>query len=119
MQRLADIGVADYETRFAFAGELATQFSRRREPVQDVLSWWLDWWQDLLLVKAGCGEAVTNLDMENRLADAARAYSLADIRAFIGILQRAREYLRQNVNAHLVLESLMLSLPRMERSVSA
>jgi len=118
MQRLLDIVNADYEERFTYAAELAVQFSRRREPVQEVLDLWLDWWRDLLLIKVGCNEAITNVDLEATLIDSARDYKLAQVKAFINSIQAAGEQLRQNANPQLVLEVLMLSIPRRKESIS-
>ncbi len=117
-QRLLDIAKADYEESFAYAAELAAQFSQRRESVQEILDLWLDWWRDLLLVKVGCNEAITNVDLEATLIDGARGYKLAQIKAFINSIQAAGEQLRQNANPQLVLEVLMLSMPRKEESIS-
>ena len=118
MQRLLDIINADYEERFTYAAELAAQFSQRRESVQEVLALWLDWWRDLLLVKVGCNEAITNVDLETTLIDSARGYKLAQIKAFINSIQAAGEQLRQNANPQLVLEVLMLSIPKREEGIS-
>lgn len=63
IDRLLNVVNADYEERFAYATQLATQFSSNRESVYGVLALWLDWWHDLLLVKAGLGETITNIDM--------------------------------------------------------
>ncbi len=117
MQGLLDIVNADYEERFTYAAELATQFSQKRESVQEVLTLWLDWWRDLLLVKIGCNEATTNVDLEDTLIDSARVYGLAQIRAFINSIQAAGEQLRQNANPQLVLEVLMLSMPKKEEGI--
>ncbi len=117
-QRLLDIINADYEERFTYATELAAQFSQRRESVQEVLDLWRDWWRDLLLVKVGGNEAITNVDLEAPLIDSARGYKLAQIKAFINSIQAAGEQLRQNANPRLVLEVLMLSMPRREESIS-
>ncbi|MFC1952300.1 ATP-binding protein [Chloroflexota bacterium] len=117
-QRLLDITHADYEECFAYAAEMATQFSRRRKLVQEVLTLWLDWWRDLLLVKVGCNEAITNVDLEDALVDSATSYNLAQIKAFINSLQAAGEQLTQNANPQLVLEVLMLSIPQKEENIS-
>ena len=118
MQRLVDIINADYEESFTYAAELAAQFSQRRESVQEVLALWLDWWRDLLLVKIGCNEAITNVDLEATLIDSAKSYKLTQIRAFINSIQAAGEQLRQNANPQLVLEVLMFSIPRRKESIS-
>ncbi len=112
--RLLDIINADYDQRFDYASQLAVQFSQNRGLVQEVLDLWLDWWRDLMLVKVGCGDTITNADLEARLAEMVRGYSLAQIKAFIDSIQAAGEQLRQNANPRLVLEVLMLDIPRKE-----
>jgi DNA polymerase-3 subunit delta' len=114
VDRLLDIASGDYEERFDYAAQLVAQFSQNRSLVQEILDLWLDWWRDLLLVKLGCGGAITNIDHQAMLVDLARGYNLAEVRAFINSIQAAGEQLRQNANPRLVLEVLMLSIP--ERS---
>jgi len=111
MDRLLDILDADGERRFAYASQLAVQFGRDRRAVQDILDLWLDYWRDLLLIKIGCDDAVTNADMLATLEERAGGYSLAHIRSFIDSIQAAEEQLGQNANPRLVLEVLMLSIP--------
>ena len=112
LDRLVDIIIADYEERFTYAAELAGQFSQRRGLVWEILDLWLSLWRDLLLVKVGFGEAVTNVDLEAKLADLAGGFSLAEIRAVIASLLSAGDELKQNANPRLVLEVLMLGIPR-------
>ncbi len=112
MDRLLGIIDADYEERFAYAFQLVAQFSQSRGTVQERLGLWLDWWRDLMLVKIGCGDTVTNIDRLATLTEMAKGYSLAQIKAFIDSIQASREQLRQNANPQLVLEVLMLDIPR-------
>ena len=118
MQRLLDSTDADYEQRFTYAAELALQFNQRRGSVQEILALWLDWWRDLLLIKVGCNQAITNVDLEATLIDSARGYHLAQIKTFINSIQAVGEQLRQNANPQLVLEVLMLSIPKREEGIS-
>jgi len=115
LDRLLDIINTDYEERFAYAAQLVTQFSQNREWVQEILDLWLDWWRDLLLIKVGCNDIITNVDRSATLIEKARDYNLAQIKAFINSIQAAGEQLRQNANPRLVLEVLMLSIPERER----
>ena len=114
VNRLLDIINAGYEERFAYAAQLAAQFSKNRGLVQEILDLWLDWWRDLMLVKVGCGNYITSVDLEARLVEVVRDYSLAQIRDFINSIKAAGEQLRQNANPRLVLEVLMLDIPRKE-----
>ncbi len=111
IDRLLDIVNGDYEERFDYVSHLAAQFSQSRGLVQEVLDLWLEWWRDLLLVKLGCNDTITNIDQEAMLVDMGRGYNLAQIKSFINSIQAAGEQLGQNANPRLVLEVLMLSIP--------
>jgi len=119
LNKVIDIINADYEERFAYAAELATQFGQSRGAIKGVLDLWLGWWHDLLFVKVDCGDAVTNVDLLDTLLEIARGYSLAQIRAVINSIQSAWEQLKQNANPRLVLEVLMFSIPRREGRVNS
>ncbi|MFC1918560.1 ATP-binding protein [Chloroflexota bacterium] len=111
LDELLDIANADGEARFTYAAKLVAQFSQNRGLVQERLDLWLDWWRDLLLVKVGLGDIVTNVDRLTTLSDIARIYSLAQVKSFIDSILAAGEQLKQNANPRLVLEMLMLSIP--------
>jgi len=115
IDRLLDIINADYEERFAYATQLVAQFNQNRGVVNEILDLWLDYWRDLMLVKVGCSDDITNVDLEAPLIKTAGDYSLAQIRAFISSVQAADEQLKQNASPRLVLEVLMLSIPRKEK----
>ena len=104
----------DYEARFAYVGKLAAGFSQNRRLVYDVLDRWLDYWRDLMLVKLGIPDMITNSDKREALMKMAGGYSLSRIRNYIRSIESAGTQLKQNVNARLALEVLMLDLPREE-----
>jgi DNA polymerase-3 subunit delta' len=108
---LVDLSHASLKQRLAYAAELAAQFSRSREEVEEVLALWLQWWHDLLLVKGGDGKFVTNIDQQSMLFQQAKHLSTRQVMDFIYHLQATREQLEQNANPRLVLEVLMLSMP--------
>ncbi len=107
--RLASGGM---DERFAYAAQLANQFSQDRESVNGVLSLWLVWWHDLMLVKGGSGDFTANVDQEETLLSEAKRYSLTQIRGFMQSLRQAMAQLEQNANPRLVLEVLMFSIPK-------
>ena len=111
LTRLIELDQASREQRFSYAAELATQFSKNREEVEEVLSLWLNWWRDLLLVKGGGSQFISNLDYQSTLFRYAQAYSLRQIRDFIYAIEAAAKQLDQNANPRLVLEVLMLNIP--------
>ncbi len=115
LDELLNIINADYEERFTYAAQLVAQFSQNRGLVQERLDLWLEWWRDLLLVKVGCSDDITNIDRLAMLIDMARDYSLTQIKAFINSIRATGDQLRQNANPRLVLEVLMLSIPETGR----
>ncbi|MFC2034647.1 ATP-binding protein [Chloroflexota bacterium] len=112
---LLDIINAGCEERFAYAAQLAAQFSQNRELVQERLNSWIGWWRDLLLVKVGCSSDVTNIDRLATLIDMSRGYSLTQIKVFCNSIRVAGDQLKRNANSRLVLEVLMLDIPEAER----
>jgi DNA polymerase-3 subunit delta' len=100
------------EQRFAYAQELASQFSQNRRAGAEIIEIWLDWWRDLMLIKGGCKEAIINVDYEIALEEQARGLSLSEIKGFLANLCLLQEEISKNVNPRLALEWLMLNLPR-------
>lgn len=98
--------------RFAYAQELASQFSQNRRAGAEIIEIWLDWWRDLMLIKGGCKEAIINVDYEIALEEQARELSLNEIKGFLANLCLLQEEISKNVNPRLALEWLMLNLPR-------
>ena len=111
LDRTYDIIVAGCEERFAYASRLAGQFSQNRKLVYGALDLWLDYWRDLMLVKLGCRDTVTNIDRVEKLVEMSGGYRLAQIKGFIDSIRAAAEQLRLNVNPRLALEVLMLDIP--------
>ena len=111
LDELLNVINTDYEGRFAYVAQLVTLFHKSRGLVQEILDLWLEWWRDLMLVKVGCSDRITNVDFEAVLLKMTKGYSLAQIRSFLDSIREAGEQLRQNANPRLVLEVLMLSIP--------
>lgn len=112
---ILDIISYDYEERFLYAARLARQFTLKREATLDVLNLWIDLWRDLLLIKTGLNEAITNIDIENELSKLAMGISLLDVRCVIDKIQEAMQNLRRNANPRLALEVLMMDIPSRKR----
>jgi len=111
LNELQELTASGLEQRFSFAAKLAAQFGKSREAVEGTLNLWLEWWRDLLLVKAGCTELITNVDREDFLVQYSEGYSLSEVRGSMEAIREAWGQLAQNANARLVLEVLMLSIP--------
>jgi DNA polymerase-3 subunit delta' len=114
MDQIISAVKGDYEDRFAYVARLAAGFSQNRRAVYDTLDRWVDYWRDLMLVKLDCPDMITNIDRKEEIIKMAGSYSLNRIRNYIKSIESAAIQLKQNVNARLALEVLMLDLPREE-----
>ncbi len=94
-----------------WAQELAEAFGRDRDQVLEALDVLADWWRDVLVIKAGVPDLVTNVDREAELRQVAGQLGIDDILRAVGQLRRARRLLEQNVHPRLTLDNLVLSLP--------
>jgi DNA polymerase-3 subunit delta' len=110
--KLVSLLTAGLEQRFAYAQDLASQFSQDRKVGADIVEAWFNWWRDLMLVKGGCKEAIINVDYETVLEEQAGGLSLSEIKEFLANLGLLQEEISKNVNPRLALEWLMLNLPR-------
>jgi DNA polymerase-3 subunit delta' len=119
LDELIEVIETDLDKRFAYAVKLAAQFSQNRAVVQEQIGTWISWWRDMLLVKTGCVDYVTNIDRLAILNDMVRSYSINQIQTFIKDIQAAGEQLKQNANPRLVLEVLMLNIPAAVRTRNA
>lgn len=112
IDRLIPLLTASLGQRFAYAQELATQFSQERKPVMEIMETWLSWWRDLMLIKSKCKEAITNVDYEAVLEKQASNLYPSEIKDFANNLLLTEEQIFRNVNARLAFESLMLNMPK-------
>lgn len=103
---------AGLQQRFAYAQELAREFSQDRRTVAEVMPIWLGLWHDFMLTKCSRREAITNIDYVETIEAISRQLTLAEIKDFIANLYSAIEDISKNANALLTLELLMLSMPR-------
>jgi DNA polymerase III subunit delta' len=111
MERLIDIIEGNLDSRFEYASELSSRFSQKRIEIQEMLDEWMDFWRDILLVKAGLMDEVINLDYNTRLQSLADGFNINEIRAAISAIAATQKQLRQNASPRLVLEVLMLDMP--------
>jgi DNA polymerase III subunit delta' len=115
-ERMLAMVRGDYSERFAAANQLAMQFGKKRETVYETLGTWAGWWRDILLVKTGCSGDIINIDYLPGLAKMAGDFSLIQIKTAIQSILEAGEQLRLNGNSRLVMEALMLNLPKPEKT---
>ncbi|MBC7257931.1 MAG: DNA polymerase III subunit delta' [Chloroflexi bacterium] len=102
---------SDLVERWQWAAEASTD----RRAVRELLDFWVSWWRDVLLVAAGQGDNIANLDRRDAL-QAVAAWCPADsARAFLAQALRTMRSLAQNVNTRLALEVLTMDMPSAPR----
>ena len=111
LERMLEICRSGLDTRFSYANELATIFSRDREAVRQVLFLWLRWWRDLLLIQEGGGDYVHHTDRSAELDVHREGLTTIQIVAFVKRIHHTLEALDHNASPRLALEVLMLNLP--------
>jgi DNA polymerase-3 subunit delta' len=111
IDRLVSLLTAGLEQRFAYAQDLAIQFSQNRKAGAETIEVWLDWWRDLMLTKGGCQDAIINVDYRTVLEEQASGLSLSEVKESLTNLGLLQEAISKNVNPRLALEWLMLNLP--------
>jgi DNA polymerase-3 subunit delta' len=100
-----------YEARFAYASAMAAQFARHNGLTEEFLDNLLDFWRDLLLVKIGANDVITNVNIISELRKNAALFTIEQLRRFAGEIRAARQQLLRNASPRLVLEVLMLNMP--------
>lgn len=105
--------VASGETAAAlrWAQELAEGFGRDRDQILEALDVLAEWWRDLLVVRAGAADLVTNVDREDEIRKLAQRLDFGTILDAVRQVRRARRLLEQNVHPRLTLDNLALALP--------
>jgi DNA polymerase III subunit delta' len=103
----------DYSDRFAAAAQLILQFSKKRENVYEELDAWSGFWRDVLLAKTCCHDNIINSDFLPVIIEMAGSFTLVQIRTALKSIKDAVDQLKLNGNAKMVMEVLMLNIPRL------
>jgi DNA polymerase-3 subunit delta' len=100
--------------RLVRARALSERWTSQPETVRDTLRVWLSWWRDVLLVQLGLVHRVVHLESgeQHALGAAASQVDPVATRAALLAIQQTLTDLDTNVNPRLVLDLLLLRLPR-------
>jgi len=106
---IALLGASRIE-RLAGGRRLSERWAAHPEAVRETLRAWLSWWRDVVLLQLGRADRI-RIEMRamQAVADQVDALSMRETAAS---LQQALADLDMNVNARLVLDLLLLRLPR-------
>jgi DNA polymerase-3 subunit delta' len=91
--------------------KLAARWANYKEKeLQRFFDMILFWFRDILILGQGGGKWLINYDKVEELAREKDKYSVKEIKKIMETIEKARYYLKSNVNQKLVLESLWLKL---------
>lgn len=113
-RQLADALGGSRLDRLMRARALSERWYGHPEDVRETLRVWMSWWRDVLLVQLGLTSRVVHLEPTERAAleQAAGRVTAAAARQAAAAIQQSLTDLDTNVNARLVLDLLLLRLPR-------
>lgn len=94
--------------KFAYAERL----SKDKDAMRQTLLIWLSYWRDVFLRAAGAETPLINLDRNMEIEFIAGRLDLTAARTTVHEIESALEKMSKNVNARLLMEVLLLSLPR-------
>ncbi|MEA1958611.1 MAG: DNA polymerase III subunit delta' [Chloroflexota bacterium] len=114
LEAIPRIASAGRVERLEYSTQLANLFSKNRSELWGIMSIWISWWRDLLLIKGQCQDIVTNIDRKTALESEAMHYDMKGIKGFIDKLMRSITELEWNANPRLIFDVLMLSMPKRE-----
>ncbi len=112
LENLLALLPADRIRRFAFAEDAA----KDRSTLVALLTVWLSFWRDMLMVASGAPSALTNIDYRAHLEALAAVVPPERALAVVQAILQALDDVDHYVNTRLVAENLMLAFPLIPNS---
>jgi DNA polymerase-3 subunit delta' len=110
-ERLNDLQTllpASRVAKFAYAEKL----SKDKDAMRQTILIWLSYWRDVMLRTAQAETPLTNVDLNMEIEFLAGRLDLPAARRVVSSLESALEKMERNVNSRLLLEVLLLDLPK-------
>ncbi len=114
LDQLEEILAMNLRGRLKYVEKLQRSKGQARETYSFLIATWLTFWRDVLICSEAGEVPLVNLEKEELIRHTAAGLNLQQV---AGILQRhedALTMLDQYVNSRLILENLLLNLPRLE-----
>lgn len=90
----------------------ADKLSKDKDAMRQTILVWLSYWRDVLLRVAGASTPLINIDRNMEIEFLAGRLDLSTARKVVSELESALEKMDRNVNSKLLLEVLLLDLPK-------
>jgi DNA polymerase-3 subunit delta' len=113
---LLDLISQGYDNRFELVETLNGKGAQGRIEAAEFLRQWQSLWRDLLLASSGRLEEIKNLDFKEKLSTFGFRLGLVEIAPFADRLSKAIRQVKLNANIRLVIEMLMLEMPRLDKA---
>ncbi len=97
----------------------AESLAKDKENLRNILLAWLSFWRDVTMKSAGANAAITNQDRSTEIDALGKRLDMYQSSRVTSSLERAVDLLERNINPRLVMENLMLDLPRLPIGKSA
>jgi DNA polymerase-3 subunit delta' len=90
----------------------ADQLSNDKDSMRQTILFWLSYWRDVMLRTAQATSPLVNVDRNVEIEDIANRMDLSSARRVVSELEEALEMMDHNVNSRLLVEVLLLDLPK-------
>lgn len=112
LDQLVELLSDSKRARLQFVERLHRQKSSPRDLYTQLITAWLTFWRDVMIVNSSADIPLVNLEREAAARAAARQATPEQIESILKIHEKALDQLDMYVNPRLVIENLLLMLPR-------
>ncbi len=112
LDELADILQANRRERLAYVDHIFKHSHGIREEVSEIISIWLSFWRDVLIVTSAADSPLANLDLEKIIHIVAKKTDLNTAQFVMTSLEDGLKQLDIYTNPRLLVENLLLLWPR-------
>ena len=113
LEKLEELLPANKRQRFQYVESQLKQKSNLRETVYELVSAWLTFWRDVMIVRTNAGIPLVNQGRNTFIQNVARQVELPQVEAILKTHEKALDQIDKYVNPRLVVENLLLALPRL------
>ena len=114
LDQLEEILNLNLRDRLKYVEKLQRAKGQARENYSFLIATWLTFWRDVLICSEGGGVPLVNLEKEDQIQHTAAGLNPQKIASILKRHEEALTMLDQYVNSRLILENLLLDLPRLE-----
>ena len=115
IEKIVGILKGDLKVKFQYAEELSRK-SRDRALIRSELDIWLSWFRDIILVQNSLISNITNVAWKSTIQSYSDCCNQQEALEASKAIIETKDYIEKNVNARILLETLMLKLPPLQEN---